>query len=41
VRLVPAITHWLRGNAHQTDARNDILDCFGRSDCRSDRSVRT
>jgi len=31
VRDLPANTHWLRGNAHQTDARNDILDCFGRS----------
>src|SRR5262249_60532827 len=31
VRDLPGNTHWLRGNAHQTDARNDILDCFGRS----------
>jgi hypothetical protein len=35
VRDLPANTHWLRGNAHQTDARNNILDCFGRSDRRT------
>ena len=38
VRLLPANTHWLRGNAHQTDARNDILDCFGRSDRSAQRA---